>query len=257
LFTSADSYERFMGRWSRLLAPQFVEFAGIGDEQDVLDVGCGTGSLTQAILDAAPNARVSGIDPSPAFVAFATEHVPGARFEVGDAQHLPYGAHVFDAALALLVFNFFDDPKKALLEMRRVTRPGGCIAAVLWDRVAGMPMLHMCWEAAEAIDPALRAATQEPQPMLDVDKMEALWTSADLREVKRSALTITMRFAAFDDFWLPFTQGQGPAGAFVRGLSPELHYKLQTELRSRILKGGDDGPFALDARAWAVRGLAP
>jgi SAM-dependent methyltransferase len=253
MFSGAQAYEGFMGRWSRMLAEQFVAFAGIADARRVLDVGSGTGSLTRAILAAAPNADVVGIDPSAAFIEHATSRLrKRARFVVGDAQHLPFEDGLFDACCAMLVLNFIPDQAKALAEMRRVARPGGVLAAAVWDHADGMNMLRIFWEAVDTVDPDKRAM-EEPQPTLDRDGLIALWTSAGLRDVTSGSLTFDMAFTGFADYWEPFGLGQGPAGVYLSGTSARVRDAIAGELRQRLLAGGPDRPFTLSARAWAVR----
>ena len=242
-----------MGRWSRMLAQRFVAFAGIADMRRVLDVGCGTGSLAQAILAAAPSAEVIGIDPSPAFVEYASSRLAGrARFSIGDAQRLAFDDDSFDACCALLVLNFIPDRTKALDEMRRVVKPGGLLAAAVWDHAVGMNMLRIFWEAVDTVDPNT-STTQEPQPTLDRDGLTALWERAGLRGIASDALTFDMRFESFADYWEPFGLGQGPAGLYVSQATPQVRAALADELRRRLLAGKKDGPFTLSARAWAIR----
>jgi ubiquinone/menaquinone biosynthesis C-methylase UbiE len=253
MFIGARAYEGFMGRWSRMLAEQFVAFASIADARRVLDVGSGTGSLTRAILAAAPNADVVGIDPSPAFVEHAASQIAGrAHFAVGDAQALPFADGEFDACCALLVLNFIADRAKALSEMRRVAKPGGVLAAAVWDHAAGMNMLRIFWEAADAVDPD-RRLVEEPQPMLDRDGLIDLWASTGLRDITSGSLTFDMAFTGFADYWEPFGLGQGPAGLYLSGTSSRVRVAIEDELRQRLLAGRPDGPFTLSARAWVVR----
>ena len=254
MFGQAVGYERFMGRWSRMLARQFVEFALLSGAGRVLDVGCGTGALAQAILDASPQAHVVGIDPSRALVEHARSLMrERARFDVGDAQRLPFDDGSFDAACACLVFNFIPDQRAALAELCRVVRPGGTVATAVWDHAEGMLMLKTFWDAADAVDPGERLL-EEPQPMLDRDGLIGLWREQGLADCTTASLVFEMRFSSFDDYWQPFGLAQGPAGAYLAAVSPAVRAGIEQELRRRLLVRGRDEPFALSARAWAIRG---
>jgi len=257
MFSVGEAYERFMGRWSRSLAPLLVEFAGVGDGEGVLDVGCGTGALTDAIAAAAPSCRIVGIDRSEAYLAFArTHHREGrARFEVGDAEHLHFADAGFDRTLSLLILNFIPDPEKALHEMIRVTRPGGTIAAAVWDYGRGMEMLRVFWDEAQALNRGADGKDERHMPLSRRGELSALWRKHDLREVLDEALTIETRFSSFDDYWSPFLEKQGPAGAYVASLSANECEQLRLTLRRRLLGDRADHPIVLGARAWAVRGV--
>jgi ubiquinone/menaquinone biosynthesis C-methylase UbiE len=164
MFGNAEAYERFMGRWSRLVAPRLVDFTELPERGRALDVGSGTGSLAFAIAERKAQVRVLGIDPSQEYVAFATSRNhfgDRASFEVGDAQQLRFADASFDASLSLLVFNFIPDPKKALMELRRVTKPGGRISAAVWDYGAGMRMLRTFWDAAVHTDPSAESLDEK------------------------------------------------------------------------------------------------
>ena len=262
MFSEGEAYERFMGRWSRALAPLLVMLAGVRDAEAVLDVGSGTGALTAALATAAPSGRIVGIDPAEAYVSFARSRLreaPGGlvRFEVGDAQRLPFGAGTFDRALALLVLNFVPDPGKALDEMVRVTRSGGTVAAAVWDYGEQMEMLRVFWEEAIRLDPAADARDERHMPLCQKGELGVLWREHGLRDVSEEALTIPMRFASFEDFWSPFLEGQGPAGVYVASLAAGEREHLRRRLRLRLLGGGADHTIVLRARAWAVRGTVP
>ena len=254
MFTRAEAYERFMGRWSQMLAHRFVGFADPGEASKVLDVGSGTGSLARAIVGSSPRIEVVGIDPSPAYVEYARAHVPQrARFEVGDAQELPFDDGTFDACYALLVLNFIPDQRAALAQMCRVARRGGTIAAAVWDHAQGMNMLRIFWEAADAVDTD-KHVVDEPNPLLDREGLRALWEASDLDDIQTAPLDFDMRFSSFGDYWEPFGLSQGPAGAYLRGVCTRVRDEIERELRSKLLAGKPDGPFTLSARAWAIRG---
>ena len=260
LFSEGEAYERFMGRWSGDLAPLLVRFAGVRDGDAVLDVGSGTGKLTAAIASAAPSSRVVGIDPSASYVRFAQSLRLGdrVRFEVGDGQDLKFENRQFDRAVSLLVLNFIPDPGKAVAEMIRVTRPGGTIAAAVWDYGGDMEMLRVFWDEAIALKPDLAARDERNMPFCRQGELGALWRKHGLQDVTEEALTIPLRFSSFDDYWAPFLDKQGPAGAFAAMLTAAERDQLRLRLRRRLLGDGSDHPIELKARAWAVRGtVAP
>jgi SAM-dependent methyltransferase len=259
MFSAGEAYERFMGRWSRDLAPLLVEFAGVRNGDEVLDVGSGTGALTRAIAAVAPTSRIVGIDPAAPYVAFAQSRHPGdlIRFEVGDAQQIRFPSGSFDETLSLLVLNFIPDPATALSEMIRVTRPGGSVTAAVWDYGQEMEMLRVFWDEAVALDPSAAARDERRMPLCRKGELGALWRRHRLRDVSEKALTIRMQFSAFDDYWSPFLDRQGPAGGYVAALAPHEREQLQRRLRRRLLGEGADRPIVLRARAWAVRGIVP
>ena len=256
LFSGAQAYERFMGRWSRDLAPLLVRFAGVRDGETVLDVGSGTGALAAAVAAAAPSARITGIDPAEPYVAFAKTKAPHANvgFEVGDAQQMRFADGAFDRALSLLVVNFIPDAPRAVREMARVTRPGGTVAAAVWDYGDGMEMLRVFWDAVIALHPADDRKDERHMPFSRRGELAELWRRAGLRDVVEEGLTIETRFASFDDYWTPFTEKQGPAGAYVASLTDDQREKLRQRLYQRLIGEGPDRPVVLKARAWAVRG---
>jgi SAM-dependent methyltransferase len=259
MFSAGDEYERFMGRWSRALAPLLVKFAGVRNGDAALDVGSGTGALTAAVAAVAPSSRVIGIDPAAPYVAFAQARVPGdlIRFELGDAQQLRFRDGSFDRTLSLLVLNFIADRSKALDEMIRVTRPGGIVASAVWDYGHGMEILRAFWDEAVALNPAADARDERHMPLSRKGELEALWRAHRLRDVSEEALTIRTRFSSFDDYWSPFVEKQGPAGDYVAGLAASERQQLRLRLRRRLLGDAPDRPIVLEARAWAVRGTVP
>lgn len=259
LFSEADAYERFMGRWSRSLAPLLVRFGDVRDSHVVLDVGSGTGALAAAVAASAPSATIIGIDPAASYVAFAQSKRPSDRlsFEVGDARKMRFEDRAFDRTLSLLVINFIPDSQKALLEMKRVTRHGGLVAAAVWDYGEGMEMLRTFWDAAIALRPDDGGKDERRMPLCGRGELAALWRREGLENVVEEALTIETRFSSFDDYWIPFTLKQGPAGAYVAGLAPAEREALRLRLRQRLVGEGADHPFVLNARAWGVRGSVP
>jgi SAM-dependent methyltransferase len=259
MFSVGDAYERFMGRWSRELAPLLVTFAGVRDGHTVLDVGSGTGALTAAVAAVAPSSRIIGIDPAASYVAFAQARHPAnlVGFEVGDAQQLRFPNGSFDGTLSLLVLNFIPDRAKALDEMIRVTKPGGRVVAAVWDYGQGMEMLRVFWDEATALTPAMAARDERHMPLSRKGELAALWREHGLQDVVEETLTIQTRFVSFDDYWSPFLEKQGPAGEYVASLLASERDQLRLRLRRRLLGDRPDRPIVLAARAWAVRGSVP
>jgi SAM-dependent methyltransferase len=256
-YSDPAAYEHFMGRWSARLAPLFVRFAGIQDGR-ILDVGCGTGSLSRSLLAAGDATRVVGVDPTGDYVAFARQGVPDPRatFQVSTAESLPFADESFDAALALLVLQEFDDPGRAVREMARTTRRGGTVAACLWDFVDGMPMTSLFWRAAEDVAPeaVARRRAEHPSTWLGLPALHELWVAAGLSAVRTAGLQLTLEFRSFDDYWLPFLTGCTPTCAFAVAVNRDTRGELTNALR-RIIPGAQpDGSFALPARALAVAG---
>lgn len=242
-----------MGRWSRQMAPLLIEFAAVEAAGALLDIGCGVGSLAVALEAAFPDSMVCGIDPVASFVDAARARSSGARaeFAVGDARNLPFADDTFDASLSLLVMNFVPEPDLAVSEAIRVTRPGGVVAAAVWDYGEGMEMLRAFWDAAGS-------RTEEATvPLTRPGGLGELWRGNGLDQIQEEPLTIEQGFASFDDYWEPFLGGQGPAGTFVTSLPAARREALRWQLRARFVGRGEDRPFRLEARAWAVRGMVP
>ena len=257
-FAQSDAYERFMGRWSRKLAPVFLGFVSVADGDSILDVGSGTGALAFTLAER-PSVRVTGVDPSSAYVRYAQSKASGDRvkFIVGDAQALDLPDATFDRTVSLLVMNFIPQPATALREMMRVTRPGGTVAAAVWDYAEGMEMLRVFWDEAVALDPSIDARDERHMPLCKRGELEAAWQAGGLQKVEERPLTIEMTFASFDDYWQPFLGGQGPAGAHAVKLAEPARTALAARLRARLLGGRKDGAFTMRGRAWAVKGIVP
>jgi len=255
LFADPIAYQDTMGRWSVRLAPLLVEFAKVADAGRLLDVGCGTGSLTKTLAGMTRQATIVGIDPVAPFVEHARGQVKDARvsFDVGDAQALPYPAASFDGALSCLVFHFILDAPKAAGEVRRVTRPGGTVAACTWDG-RGLESTALFWDVAAETDPAVEAKRR--RPLSEAGQLTRLWQSAGFRDVEERPLEITMDFASFEDYWRPTLNGVGPIGAYGAALPPAQRDALKSRLEARLRPRGAPGPFSLRAKAHAVRGLA-
>ncbi len=247
---AADSYDRFMGRYSVPLAPRFADFADVVAGQRVLDVGCGPGALTTELVGRLGTDRVAGVDPSEPFVTAARERNPGVQVEHAPAERLPFADEEFDAALAQLVVHFMANPITGLSEMARVTRKGGVVAASVWDHAGGKGPLSRYWDAVRELDP----------DVMDESKLAGareghlteLFDAAGLREIQETHLEVNVEHATFEDWWDPFTLGVGPAGDYVARLDPER----RAELRERCRETFRTEPFVLTSRAWVARGLS-
>lgn len=258
-FADAHGYELLMGRWSRLLAGEFIRFVGISDGARVLDVGCGTGSVVDAIVTATRPDEVVGVDGSPGFLQLARDRFrdPRVRFETGDAQNLSFGDGAFTSAVAMLVLNFVPDPARAAREMRRVTRGGGHVGACVWDYGGEMIMLRRFWDAAVEVDPSASQRHEALMPLCREGELADLWRATGLADVRERPVVIEMRFTSFDDYWKPFLGGVGPSGRYVASLSTETRQALERALRAGLWQDQPDQPRALRARARAVAGRAP
>jgi SAM-dependent methyltransferase len=245
-----------MGRWSRELATQLVRFAEVHDGNTLLDVGSGTGSIAAAVAST-PAVRIVGLDPAAAYVGFARSRHDHERthFIVGDGQRLPFHDDAFDRTLSLLAINFVPDPQKAAIEMTRVTRRGGIVAAAVWDYGDGMEMLRLFWDAVVSQHPRDGHKDERHMRLCRSGELAALWRSHDLQDVAEDALTIATDFASFDDYWNPFLEKQGPAGQYAAALSESDRDALRRTLRQRLIGDGPDHAFTLSARAWAARGV--
>jgi SAM-dependent methyltransferase len=257
MFENAEAYESFMGRWSRQLATLLIQFARIPDDGRVLDVGSGTGQLAFEIARLKPAARITGIDPSKEYVSYANSRNRSpdrVSFEIGDAQTLRFPPASFTACSSLLVFNFIPDPAKALQELKRITQPGGTISAAVWDYGGGMEMLRAFWDAAVELDPSAAKRDEKNMPLCHQGQLGHLWKEGGLDPVDEQPLDFSMRYASFNDYWAPFLLGQGPAGVYVRSLSPERVQALREAVKKRLSVASETRSLTLPARAWAARG---
>ena len=247
---SGNAYDRFMGRYSRGLAPAFADFSGIEAGRRALDVGCGSGVLTEELARRVGADHVAGADPSPLLDACA-ERVPGADLKRAAAEDLPWPDDSFDAALAQLVVHFMNDPEAGIAEMARVARRGGVVAACTWDFSGGMELLGTYWESARALEPGAESESSS----FDEARLDALWRQAGLGDVEVDALVVSSRYEDFDELWDTFLLGVGPAGQHLVSQLPERQSAIRAEYFSRL--GEPAGPVELDARAWAIRGRVP
>lgn len=258
---NADNYDRLMGRWSRILAPKLIDFAGLADGERVLDVGCGTGSLTFALPKAANVREIAAIDYAPVFVeaAKARNSDPRISFRQADACALPFENGRFDRAFSLLVLHFVPEAPKAIAEMKRVVRPSGVIAASVWDHLGGMPGMRMVWDTAAMIDDEARAIRGRYmfQPMMQPHGMKRSFIEQGLADVEETELLIRMDYQSFDDFWQPIAAGEGPLGKYVTSLAPELRARVDQAVRAAYESGQPDGPRSFAAVAWTCRGIVP
>jgi SAM-dependent methyltransferase len=257
VWASGDAYESYVGRWSRLVAREFLSWLGVASGSQWLDVGCGTGALSQTILALAAPAQVKGIDRADGYIARAREQVQDSRasFEVGDAQALADEAARYDAAVSGLALNFIPQPNRAVSEMMRVVKPDGIVAAYVWDYAGKMQLMRHFWNAAAALDPLARELDEGRRfPICRPNPLRELFQSAGLRDVEVRPLDIATDFRDFDDYWTPFLGGQGPAPSYAMSLSVEQRSALRECIRAG-LPFAADGSIPLVARAWAVRGF--
>ena len=252
-----EAYEPYVGRWSRLVAREFLAWLAVPPGRRWLDVGCGTGALSGTILEMAEPAAVFGIDPSPGFVAYARGRLmdPRVAFEVGNARALPVADGAVDAVVSGLVLNFVPEPERALSEMSRVARPGGVVAAYVWDYAEGMQMMRHFWDAAGELDPGARELDEGRRfPLCKPEPLADLFRRAGLSEVEARAIDVPTVFRDFDDYWSPFLGGQAPAPGYAMSLGEERRAALRERIRDG-LPTNPRGEHHLVARAWAVRGV--
>jgi SAM-dependent methyltransferase len=262
-FVSADgdAYERLMGRWSRRLAEPFLDFVGTKEDEAVLDLGCGTGGLTDALMKRCSVRQVRGIDFSPAYVEHAKRHHrdPRVSFEVGDACALTLPERSFDRVLSLLMLHFVPRAEQAAAEMRRVARPGAVVGAAVWDARGGFVATRIFYDTAAVLDPAadvLRGRSYT-RPMTRPGELASAWRAAGLADVVETLLSIRMDFECFDDYWSPYTGKEGQQAEYLATLSDADRSRLRDAVRRAYIDGEPDGPRSYAAMAWAVKGVVP
>ena len=258
IWAAGDLYEPYVGRWSRRVAKEFLHWVAVPKRREWLDLGCGTGALTQAIIEHENPNSVIGIDASPGYAAYARAHTesPRARFVVGDAQSLPIDTASLDAAVAGLVLNFVPQPPRAVAEMARVVRPGAVVAAYVWDYAGKMELMRYFWDAAVALDAAATELDEGRRfPICQPTPLAELFAQVGLREVEVRPIDVATDFRDFDDYWSPFLGGQGPAPGYAVSLSQDHRGELRERIRSE-LPIAKDGSIHLIARAWAARGFS-
>ena len=249
---AAEKYDRFMGRYTKTLAPALVDAARVGDGMRVLDVGCGPGGLTDVLAARIGEDKVAAIDPAPQFAAACRDRHPHADVREGVAESLPWDDGTFDATLSCLVFGFMTDPDLGAREMARVTRPGGIVAACMWDIPGGgMTMLSTFWKAAREVDPSVTG--EQRRPGVTQGDIADRFRRAGLEDVEDGELEATAGYESFEDYWEPFGYGVGPAGQHLVSLAPTEQERVRDACRQAL----PSGPFTLTARAWFARGTAP
>jgi SAM-dependent methyltransferase len=255
-FAAPDAYNAFVGRYGPQLAAELTSFADVHAGQRALDVGCGTGALTETLARLVEPENVSAVDPSEPFVEACRTRAPGVEVVVGAAEALPFPDDAFDVTLSQLVVNFMRDAEAGVREMARVTRPGGAVASCVWDYGGEMTLLRSFWDAARDVAPDEAAAADEAAVMgwSREGELAELWRRAGLEDVRSDGLTVSASYASFEDLWWPLPAGAGPAGAFCKSLDPDTQDALHDALRHRL--GVGDEPFELTARAWAAAGKA-
>ena len=257
----AAGYEQLMGRWSEKLAPQFINFAGLANGEKILDVGCGTGSLTFALPKFADLGEINAIDYSPVFVEAANCRNTNPRIKIrqADACALPFEDGTFDRALALLVLHFVPEAGNAVAEMRRVVRPAGVVAAVVWDHLGGMPSMRMMIDTVAALTERGRQLRNRYcfQPMMQPGEMKRSFIEQGLTDVKEAELMIRMDYQNFDDYWAPIAAGEGPLGAYIATLDTAERARTDAAVRDAYEAGRPDGPRSFANVAWTCRGVVP
>lgn len=245
---AASDYDRFMGRYSVPLSRVFADLAGVTAGQRVLDVGCGPGALTGELIDRLGAESVAAVDPSESFVAALRERYPAVRVHRGGAEDLPFDEGSFDAALAQLVVHFMSDPTAGLVEMARVVKPDGVVAACVWDHADGGGPLRVFWDAVHQLDPS--AEDESGLAGARQGALEDLFKAAGLQDVQEDAISVDVEHPTFEEWWEPFLLGVGPAGSYVTRLDDEGRIRLRNLCQEML----PAAPFTVSARAWVARG---
>ena len=262
-FTAADGdgYELNMGRWSRRLVIPFLEFVGTADAERVLDVGCGTGALAEAILTRCSPLEVHAVDAAQVYVEYARKRTADPRlvFAVGDACSLSYPDNHFDRVISLLVLHFVPRAAEAICEMRRVAKPGATVAAAVWDVRGGFVANRLFFDTAAALDSraTMRRAKNYTRPLTKPGELAAAWRAAGFADIEEEQLFIRMEFANFEDYWRPYLGKDGPGAEYVGSLAADERSRLEAAVLSAYLDGEPDGPRSYAALAWAVKGKVP
>jgi SAM-dependent methyltransferase len=257
---NAAAYEQAKGRWSRRLAPLLIGFVAVTNGERILDVGCGTGSLTFAVPRAAKVASVTGINFALPYVehARAVNTDPRITLQQGDACAMPFEAARFDRAMAMLSLQFMSQPDHAVAEMRRVVRPGGVVAAAVWDSNGGMPSNRMFWDVAGALNPdaIMRRARMYFNPIVQPGGLASLWRCAGLADVRETSLLVRIDSADFNDYWQPIASDEWSLGEYHASIDVASQSALRERVGAAFLGGAEDGPRSFAAVALACRGVA-
>lgn len=255
LWNAADAYERYMGRWSRKIAPLFLEWLDAPPEKSWVDIGCGTGGLTSQIADHCTPSHLVGVDPSEGFIALATDSLRSAEFQVGNADDLIIADDSMDFAVSGLLLNFVPDPQLAIMEMVRTVRPGGTVALYVWDYAGQMQIMRYFFDTARQFDSSsseyddgVNAPICRPKRLLEA------FESTGLVDVETTALDTTTPFVSFSDYWTPFLGGTGSAPRYLASLDESMQNRIRDAVRAK-LPTGPGGEILLAARAWAVKGV--
>ncbi|MBI5958602.1 MAG: methyltransferase domain-containing protein [Chloroflexi bacterium] len=256
-WANGAAYEGYVGRWSRHVARVFFDWLAVPSGRRWLDIGCGTGALSQSILAITSPSAVKGIDRSDGFIAFARQNVvdPRASFEVGDAQNIPVESGTYDAAVSGLVLNFVPSPLRMVTEMARAVRQNGIVALYVWDYADKMEFMRYFWDAAAALNPSADVLDEGVRfPICKPEPLAALFREVGLKNIETQAIDIPTNFRDFDDYWSPFLGGQGSAPGYVMSLNEADRAALRERMRA-VLPVQPDNSIHLIARAWAVRGV--
>jgi SAM-dependent methyltransferase len=254
--SATDMYGRFVGRYAPGLAAALIDAVGVEPQSRVLDVGCGPGGLAMTLASVVGEENVAAVDPSQPFVSVCRARLPSADVRVAAAEELPFADDSFDLAMAQLVVNFMTDAERGVGEMKRVVKPGGQVAACVWDYRDEMTMIRTFWDAAHEVAPedAERADEGATMGYATQEELTGLWRTVGLDVVRGGELWVTVPYDDFDDLWAPLPSGIGPAGAFCASLEPDQQKMLRAAWARRL--GNPEGPFELTARAWYAVGTS-